>query len=165
MNNQPILLTSEAQTQQIARHIADLAEVGDVIYLQGTLGMGKSVLARAFIQHLAGCKIEIPSPTFTLVQTYDSLKKPVWHLDLYRLTTPDEVYELGLDEALASAITLIEWPERLGTISFANTLRVTLSQGPNENGRLLHYVPQGRWAAKLTEGGMQEGAPPLKADS
>jgi tRNA threonylcarbamoyladenosine biosynthesis protein TsaE len=159
MHNQQILLTTEAQTQQFAQSIADRAEVGDVIYLKGTLGMGKSVFARAFIQHLAGVAIDIPSPTFTLVQTYDTLKKPVWHFDLYRLTTPDEAYELGLDEALATAIALIEWPERLGNTRFSHTLTLELSQGPHEKARLLNYLPQGRWIARR----IQDSFPSLKA--
>lgn len=105
---------SEQQTAEIAAHLATQAKAGDVFLLEGTLGAGKSVFARAFVRALCGEKTEVPSPTFTLVQQYDSPKGPLWHFDLYRLSDPDEIHDLGWEEALSGGILLVEWPERLG---------------------------------------------------
>jgi tRNA threonylcarbamoyladenosine biosynthesis protein TsaE len=85
-----------------------------VILLDGSIGAGKSCLARAFIRARLGATEEVPSPTFTLVQTYEAEGTEIWHADLYRLTHPDEVWELGLDDAFETAICLVEWPDRLG---------------------------------------------------
>lgn len=113
----PVMVTSqsEAETIAFAQQCAHTAQNGDIFTLQGTLGMGKSVFARAFIRELTGEEIDVPSPTFTLVQTYDTDKGQVWHFDLYRTEDPDEIYEIGWEEALSDGILLIEWPERLGT--------------------------------------------------
>lgn len=104
--------SSEEDTQKIARDLAANARPGDVFLLQGTLGAGKSVFARAFVQSLLSEQTDVPSPTFTLVQTYDSAKGAIWHFDLYRLDHAEEVFELGWEEAMAEGISLIEWPER-----------------------------------------------------
>ncbi|MDP4840775.1 MAG: tRNA (adenosine(37)-N6)-threonylcarbamoyltransferase complex ATPase subunit type 1 TsaE [Alphaproteobacteria bacterium] len=101
MDEITLTLHSEKDTQALAASLAKQARVGDIIYLKGTLGMGKSTFARAFIRHLAdNPHLEVPSPTFTLVQSYTDLSLPVWHFDLYRLNSPEEIEELGLDEAL-----------------------------------------------------------------
>lgn len=105
---------SEQQTGEIAAHLAVQAKPGDIFLLEGRLGAGKSIFARAFIRTLCGGDTEVPSPTFTLVQTYDSAKGPLWHFDLYRLSDPDEIYDIGWEEALSGGILLVEWPERLG---------------------------------------------------
>jgi len=114
MNNVVIQTKSEEQTGDFARQCANNAQIGDIFLLNGPLGTGKSVFARAFIQHLAGSGIEVPSPTFTLLQTYSTAKSPLWHFDLYRLEDPEEIYELGWEDAIQNHILLIEWPERLG---------------------------------------------------
>ncbi len=116
MERQSTLISnSEEETAGHARNFAASLRPGDVVCLYGDLGLGKSVFARALIRHLAGdTDLEVPSPTFTLVQTYDTDAGPLWHFDLYRLKDPDEVYELGWEEALAEAINIVEWPERLG---------------------------------------------------
>ena len=113
---QTIISESEAQTIAFAQSCAATAKNGDIFTLQGPLGAGKSVFARAFIQHLAGNTIDVPSPTFTLVQTYDSDKGAIWHFDLYRLKEPEEIYEIGWEEAIAGNINIVEWPERLGAL-------------------------------------------------
>lgn len=106
--------SSEAATTTIAQNLAKGAKPGDVFLLEGPLGAGKSVFARGFIRALCGPDTEVPSPTFTLVQTYDGAKGPIWHFDLYRLEDPDEVFELGWEEALTDGIVLIEWPAHAG---------------------------------------------------
>ncbi|MBM2575831.1 tRNA (adenosine(37)-N6)-threonylcarbamoyltransferase complex ATPase subunit type 1 TsaE [Jannaschia sp. Os4] len=116
--NEVVDLPDADATAALGARLADGLRPGDAVTLRGGLGMGKTHLARACIhalQRSAGtAPEEVPSPTFTLVQTYEVGGTEVWHLDLYRLATPDEAWELGLEEALERAICLIEWPERLG---------------------------------------------------
>jgi tRNA threonylcarbamoyl adenosine modification protein YjeE len=109
------LLTPDA-TEALAARLAALLRAGDTLLLQGQLGAGKSHLARAAIRALigpGGDRAEVPSPTFTLVQVYETLSGEVWHADLYRLTDPQEAEELGLDAAMEEAVCLVEWPDRL----------------------------------------------------
>jgi tRNA threonylcarbamoyladenosine biosynthesis protein TsaE len=113
-------------TEALGRRLADLARPGDVILLDGPIGAGKSSLARAFIRARLGREEDVPSPTFTLVQVYEAEEAEIWHADLYRLTHPDEVWELGLDEAFSSAICLVEWPDRLGAHAPPDALRIRL---------------------------------------
>ena len=101
-------------TEALGRKLAALARPGDVVLLEGPIGAGKSCLARAFIRARLGDQEEVPSPTSTLVQVYDDRGTEIWHADLYRLTHPDEVWELGLDQAFETSICLVEWPDRLG---------------------------------------------------
>ncbi len=90
-------------------------KAGDVVYMEGDLGAGKTTFVRAAIQYLLGKDEPVPSPTFTLVQTYD-ICPPIWHCDFYRLDDPEEVLELGLDEAFSTGITFIEWPSKMGNV-------------------------------------------------
>lgn len=98
-------------TQQLAQRLAAWLRAGDVVTLQGEVGAGKTTLARALI-HALGVTGDVPSPTFTLVQSYDTAHFPLHHFDLYRLTSVDELDEIGWDDALADGAVLIEWPER-----------------------------------------------------
>jgi tRNA threonylcarbamoyladenosine biosynthesis protein TsaE len=107
-------LDHEADTRRLGAAIARELKGGEAVCLSGPLGAGKSTLARALIQTLAGAEIEAPSPTFTLVQSYETPTLTVAHFDLYRLKRPEEVLELGLDDALDVGAAVIEWPERLG---------------------------------------------------
>ena len=125
------------ETAAFARKIAVLLRPQDVVLLKGELGAGKSTFARALIQTLCGEQTEVPSPTFTLVQVYDAPAFPVWHFDLYRLKYAEEVYELGIEEAYGSGVSLIEWPERLGALLPKNCLEIELSYGNHENERIL----------------------------
>ncbi len=109
-----LALPDQAATEVLAVRLAAVLRPGDLIALGGDLGAGKTTLARALIRAAAGAEIEVPSPTFTLVQVYDLPIGAVWHFDLYRLSGPDEVIELGWDEARAEGVALVEWPDRLG---------------------------------------------------
>ena len=103
---------TEEDTAEIGRKLASIARRGDCFALYGTLGMGKSVLCRAFIRSLADAG-EVPSPTFTLVQSYPAEEFEIYHFDLYRLKSPEEIFELGMEEALCEGVCLIEWPSRI----------------------------------------------------
>lgn len=122
-------LADEDATRRLGARLAALARPGDVVALAGALGTGKTTLARAFIRARAGAGEEVPSPTFTLVQAYDAAPATIWHFDLYRLERPEESFELGLEDALAEGITLIEWPERLGGLLPRRRLDVVLEEG------------------------------------
>jgi tRNA threonylcarbamoyladenosine biosynthesis protein TsaE len=147
-------------TERLGRALAALLRPGDVVALYGDLGAGKTALARALIRALpapaagpgGAAEEEVPSPTFTLVQIYERDPAPVWHFDLYRIEDPAEVHELGLSEALAEGITLIEWPERLGGLLPAEALSLTLSYGDDEEGgegRLARLDGAGDWPERL----------------
>ncbi len=124
----PLILSlpTAAETEALGRRLAALARPGDAILLEGPIGAGKSCLARAFIRARLGADEDVPSPTFTLVQVYNDDGTEIWHADLYRLTHPDEVWELGLDQAFETAICLVEWPDRLGSHLPVDALTVRL---------------------------------------
>lgn len=124
----------EEATAHLAAQIASRAQSGDVFALYGTLGMGKSVFARAFIQALTGAE-EVPSPTFTLLQTYDAPEFEIYHYDLYRLKSPEEVFELNIEEAIYGGVCLIEWPEKMGGYLPRQVLKINIA--PENNGRRL----------------------------
>lgn len=107
---------SQQDLVTLAKPLAEVLCKGDVVALWGDLGVGKTTFARVLIQALVGKGIDVPSPTFTLVQLYDSPKSEIWHCDLYRLKDPEEAFELGLEDAFHEAICLLEWPERLGNL-------------------------------------------------
>ncbi|WP_375174034.1 tRNA (adenosine(37)-N6)-threonylcarbamoyltransferase complex ATPase subunit type 1 TsaE [Pseudooceanicola sp.] len=109
--------TSPDSTGELARRIGAGLTPGSTLLLEGPVGAGKTHFARALIQSLLLTPEDVPSPTFTLVQTYDGRDGEIWHADLYRLTSPDEVIELGLEEAFDTAICLVEWPDRLGPLA------------------------------------------------
>jgi tRNA threonylcarbamoyl adenosine modification protein YjeE len=119
-----------------------------VIALCGPLGAGKSELARALIRARAGAAIEVPSPTFTLVQDYPLDDLVLRHIDLYRLAGPDELAELGLEAPEANEVWLVEWPERAGDV-FLQDLQVTLEQGPAADARVARFQAGPRWRGRL----------------
>ncbi|CAM8620396.1 COG0802 Predicted ATPase or kinase [Paracoccaceae bacterium] len=110
-------------TARLGQWFAARLQAGDCLLLEGQIGVGKSHFARAFIQARLGRAEDVPSPTFTLVQSYQA-DVEIWHADLYRLSHPDEVLELGLEEAFDSAICLIEWPDRLGSLLPKGAMRL-----------------------------------------
>ena len=145
-------LPSPEATDALARRLAARLRPGDTLLLEGPVGAGKSHLARALITALLDVPEDIPSPTYTLVQTYAGRSGPIWHADLYRLGDPDELAELGLEEAFGTAICLVEWPERLGAAAPAAALTVTLA--PVEDGaarRATLMWSAGDWAARLED--------------
>ena len=137
-----LYLPNEAATMALGGHIAPWLKAGDVIYLQGELGMGKSSLARAIIRALTTPEQDVPSPTFTLMQTYDGPRFEIAHLDLYRLKSPEESYELALDDALPHSVLLIEWPQRLEHLGYTDRLDIALEASP-QGGRQVTLTPQG----------------------
>lgn len=119
---------NKQETEGLARRLAPLLAPGDVIFLRGSLGAGKSHFARTIIRALTRPDAEAPSPTFTLVQTYEAPRFEIWHFDLYRLKREEEAFELGLEEALEGAVSLIEWPERLGASAPGERLDIELAR-------------------------------------
>ena len=141
-----ILLPDAAATEALARRIAPLLVPGDTILLAGEIGAGKSTFARALIKtrlQEVGRDEDVPSPTYTLVQTYDVENAEIWHCDLYRLNDPDEILDLGLEEAFEQAICLIEWPGRLGSLAPTGALLIELSTTPDDARRLTFSSPSG----------------------
>ena len=128
---------TEDKTILLGEKTSVLCRQGDVFALFGTLGMGKSVFARAFIQKLCG-KTDVPSPTFTLVQMYDAPNFEVYHFDLYRLKSPEEIFELGIEEAMYEGVCLIEWPEKMGGYLPQKAVKIRIT--PYENGRKIAFL-------------------------
>jgi len=123
-------LPSPADTDDFAARIGARLTGGDTLLLVGPVGAGKSHFARALIRSLQDQPEDVPSPTFTLVQVYDTRAGAIWHCDLYRLSDPEELVELGLADALGSAICLVEWPDRLGSLTPADALTLRFSTDP-----------------------------------
>lgn len=127
MTDLSLVLPDDTATTRLGAALAGLLRPGDTLLLHGSIGAGKTHLARALILARLGRLEDVPSPSFTLVQTYAADGVDIWHADLYRLSHPDEVWELGLNDAFTTAICLIEWPDRLGGSAPANALHITLS--------------------------------------
>lgn len=122
-----ITTKSESDTAKLAAKLAQQVSAPCVILLSGNLGAGKSVFARAFIRTICGDHdLDVPSPTFTLIQSYDSSAGEIYHFDLYRLEEPDEIFELGWEDMIREGICLVEWPERLGSYIPKNHKRVCI---------------------------------------
>lgn len=137
------------ETQKLAKRVGALLHPGDILTLDGPLGAGKTAFARALIQGLIGQDQEVPSPTFTLVQTYDIRDLTLWHFDLYRLEHPEEIWELGFEE-VSGGIALIEWPQRACALGlFQQALALTLSQGINDDERLITLTGHDSWSLRL----------------
>lgn len=146
-----VTVSDQNGTEALAAKLAAVARAGDVILMHGTLGMGKSAFCRAFIRAIANNpREEVPSPTFTLVQIYELDPLPVWHFDLYRLSDPEEVHELDIEDAFADAVSLIEWPDRLEYLTPDNRLDIHIEPGSNADARAFLLEPQGDdWTARI----------------
>jgi tRNA threonylcarbamoyladenosine biosynthesis protein TsaE len=142
-------LLSLDDTRHLAEVLSSILKPEDILTLQGDLGAGKTTFARYLIRTLCQKDIDVPSPTFTLVQTYETPAFTIWHFDLYRMKVPDEAFELGIEEAFAQGISLIEWPQNLGpyyphhalTLSFedeGSAKKVTIRGNTQWETRLCH---------------------------
>lgn len=140
-------------TRRLAARLARMAKPGDVLALSGDLGTGKTEFARAFIRTLADADEDVPSPTFTLVQTYTGKSGEIWHFDLYRLESPDEAFALGIEDAFHDGISLIEWPERLGPHLPRKRLGVHLTVTKGRNHRQAVLTPHLDWSERLRDCG------------
>jgi tRNA threonylcarbamoyladenosine biosynthesis protein TsaE len=141
-----MILDSEDETAALGAALAQVVKKGDVITLTGPLGVGKTAFARGLIAAL-GHEGDVPSPSFAIVQPYDELDPPVWHVDLYRIESRSEIEELGLD-AGSDAVLLVEWPERAGESAWPDALGLSLDFAPNDDRILTAKVPpswEGRW--------------------
>ena len=145
------MLSTPEETASLAARFGAALRPGDVLLLSGSIGAGKTHFARALIKSLLLVEEDVPSPTFTLVQVYDSTRGEIWHADLYRLSTADEAIELGLTEAFESAICLIEWADRLGTLAPPNALHLAFATTEEDDARTLTLTPGDGWAPRLSE--------------
>lgn len=127
---------NEEDTASIAKNVAKAITTPIVIALYGTLGMGKSVFARAFIRHFLKNE-EVPSPTYTLLQVYETEKLPIYHFDLYRLKSQEEAFELGIEDCFHSGISLIEWPEKIEHLLPQNAVKIYFES--TDTGRVLSF--------------------------
>ena len=141
--------TSPDQTADLAISIGQVLKAGDCLLLVGSVGAGKSLFARALIQSLQDTPEDVPSPTFTIVQTYETKLGDLWHCDLYRISSPHEVIELGLDDAMATAVTLIEWPENLADLTPPDALTIRINDLGGDVRKLSFESTDADWAASL----------------
>ncbi|MBM3502375.1 MAG: tRNA (adenosine(37)-N6)-threonylcarbamoyltransferase complex ATPase subunit type 1 TsaE [Alphaproteobacteria bacterium] len=140
-------LADLAATERLARRLAKALRPGDFIGLTGDLGAGKTTFARYVISAVSGRAEEVPSPTFNLVLVYAFPHLILWHVDLYRLRTPEEAYELGIDDALAEGVALVEWSERLGHFLPEDWLELRFEEAAGQT-RRVHVRPHGRWIGR-----------------
>lgn len=143
-------LADARATAALGGALAPVLRRGDLLSLSGDLGAGKTTLARGLIAAL-GHHGPVPSPTFTLVQQYETVPVPVWHFDLYRIGGADEVVELGYDEARADGIVLIEWAERLGPDLPTDRLEVRLDYDPSGRSRVAYLFGAPAWGTRLRD--------------
>lgn len=148
LDSREFILEDAQATHALGARIAVAMKRGDVVCLSGGLGAGKTTLARgAVAAWTEGAETDVPSPTYTLVQTYQGPKGELWHMDLYRLKHAEEAFELGLEEAFSEAACLIEWPERLGGALPADRLELELHVAGA--GRRAHATAKGAWKGRL----------------
>ena len=147
---QSLFLPSETDTTRLGHDLAARLGSGDALLLEGAIGTGKTHLARAIISRLIAMPEDIPSPTYTLVQIYEGRSFPIWHADLYRLGHSSELAELGLTEALDTALVLIEWPDRMPPEMLPpGALRIGLCN--EDEGRRITFAGPGDWATRLSD--------------
>lgn len=151
-------LPDEGATRAVAQRLAAVVCGGDVLALWGGLGVGKTVFARALVQARAGAEVEVPSPTFTLVQIYEGIGPgacDLFHFDLYRIDAPEDALELGIEDAFAGGIALVEWPDRLGPFLPARRLDLAFADVTGRPGaRRLSLGADRDWQSRLAEAGL-----------
>lgn len=153
-----LMVNDAAGMAAFAEVLAPFATRGDVLALRGPLGAGKTAFARGFIAARAraaglgaAAVDEVPSPTFTLVQTYEFPDTPIWHFDLFRLERPEDALELGIEEAFAMAISLIEWPEKLGSFLPRRRLDLEIEFTEDSDERQVKLAGGDTWPARLSQ--------------
>lgn len=151
MTHRTLLIKDENALKPLAARLAPMLKTGDVVTLSGSLGAGKTAFARTLIHTLSPDAGEVPSPTFTLVQTYDLPGLSLWHFDLYRLEEKEsDILELGWDEARRSGVSLVEWPDRLGHLLPKDRLEIKIDfVEDSENSRRITLTPFGTWRPRL----------------
>jgi tRNA threonylcarbamoyladenosine biosynthesis protein TsaE len=135
-----MLLESPEATEALGATVAAALKAGDVIALYGDLGAGKTTFTRGILRGL-GFAEDVASPTFPIILTYEELRVPLWHVDLYRIEEPEELAELALDEARSDAALVIEWPQRLGKLLWSDALQLHLAAEPGGARSLTAKVP------------------------
>lgn len=147
-----VILSSPEETAALALRLGGMLRPGDTLLLEGPIGAGKTHFARSLIQSRLITPEDVPSPTFTLVQTYDAEGAEIWHADLYRLGQPDEVVELGLTDAFETAICLVEWPDRLGQLAPQSALTLQFATTDDEDARVLDVTwSDPAWTPRLKD--------------
>lgn len=152
MTAQTALFTfrSAEETAGFASALSAELGAGDTVLLSGAVGAGKTHFARHLIQAILREPEDVPSPTFTLIQTYETKAGPLWHADLYRISSPYEIEELGLADAFETNICLVEWPDRLGTLAPQDALLLDFAQGRHDKERQVTASwTSDRWRAPL----------------
>lgn len=154
MPRQTITITDEKELESVTAKLAPLLKKGDVVTLEGDLGAGKTAFSRALINNMSGdIEEEVPSPTFTLVQTYDLPSISIWHFDLYRLEEEErDILELGWDEVRRDGVALVEWPQRLGGLLPKNRLEINIRFVKGfDTHREIAFTGHGTWIDRLQE--------------
>ncbi len=152
----PLITTAHCSsidtTVSFASSLAPYLKAGDVLALEGDLGSGKTVFARAIIRALCDEDVEVPSPTFNLLLTYEcrGTGTPLYHYDLYRLEQPEEVLELDIEDAFDDGISLIEWPGKMGTFLPETALTITIETLPKSEDRKISLFGGGNWPDRLS---------------
>ncbi len=148
------IVRNETETADLAARLAAVLKIGDIITLNGTLGAGKTAFARALIRALTGADIDVPSPTFNLLLTYDTPSGAVFHYDFYRLEDPEEVWELDIEEAYEEGITLIEWVEKLEDLAPENVLDICIELPEDAADPTIRHISltgSSDWGARLED--------------
>ena len=142
-----MMLKDEKATLAFGRKLARLLRAGDVVTLSGALAAGKTTLVRGVLGAL-GHKGEVPSPSFAIVQPYEALNPPIWHVDLYRIENASDLDELGLDDIREDGVLIVEWPDHNGACMWPEALALSLEVADNGARALTADVPaswEGRW--------------------
>ena len=140
-------LADDAATRGFGARLSRYLKAGDTLCLTGDLGAGKTTFSRGLIRALCGDDTEVPSPTYTLLQTYEAAEFEIWHFDLYRIKSPAEIWELGMEDAIYDGLTLIEWPSMMGDLKPEGTLDIAINFDGSARKAVLTLTPA--WKARL----------------